>query len=61
MLTTNQIVHIHPSSVLCGKKARCIVFGELIHTMRNYARQVSAIDPAWLPELAPSVFLSDHL
>ncbi len=50
-------MHIHPSSVLCGKPTPCIVFGELIHTTRSYARQVSAIEPAWLPEVAPSVFL----
>ena len=56
MIMSSQAVSIHPSSVLSGKKARCIVFGELIHTTRNYARQVTAIDPAWLPELAPSVF-----
>jgi hypothetical protein len=57
VVTSGHTVSIHPSSVLYGKKTRCIVFGELIHTTRNYARQVTAIDPAWLPQLAPSVFL----
>ncbi len=57
MVASGQTVHIHPSSVLCGKPTPCIVFGELIHTTRSYARQVSAIEPAWLPEVAPSVFL----
>ena len=56
MVASGQTVHIHPSSVLCGKKAKCIVFSELIHTTRNYAHQVTAIEPSWLPELAPSVF-----
>ena len=56
MITSSQTVHIHPSSVLCGKKAKCIVFSELIHTTRNYAHQVTAIDSAWLPVLAPAVF-----
>lgn len=56
ILMSSQSVSIHPSSVLCGKKPKCIVFGELIHTTRNYARQVTAVDPSWLPELAPSVF-----
>ena len=60
-MVSGQTVHIHPSSVLCSKNPRCIVFGELIRTSRVYARQVSAIDPAWLPELAPSVFLRNSL
>jgi ATP-dependent RNA helicase DHX8/PRP22 len=35
---------------------RCIVFDELLRTTRTYARTVSAVDPAWLPELAPSFY-----
>ena len=58
LVASSQSVTIHPSSVLSGKKPKCIVFGELMRTTRNYARQVTAIDPAWLPELAPSVFIS---
>lgn len=30
MIATGQAVAIHPSSVLCGKKAECIVFNELV-------------------------------
>jgi len=56
-VVSGQTVYIHPSSTLCNENPKCIVFGELIHTSRVYARQVTAIDPAWLPELAPSVFL----
>lgn len=61
VVASGQTVNIHPSSVLCGKKARCIVFGELVATTRHYARQVSAIEPAWLVELAPAVFSSGRL
>ena len=56
VLHSKQIVHIHPSSVLCGKKAKCIVFNELMQTTQKYALCVSAIEAAWLPELAPMVF-----
>ena len=35
---------------------RCIVFDELLRTTRTYARTVSVVDPAWLPELAPAFF-----
>ena len=47
---------IHPSSVLCGKKAECIVFNELVRTSRQYARDVVQVDSNWLPELAPAFF-----
>ena len=56
MMASGQIVAIHPSSVLCGRKPRCIVFDELLRTTRNYARNVSVFEPAWLPEVAPSFF-----
>jgi len=35
---------------------RCIIFDELLRTTRTYARTVSVVDPAWLPELAPAFF-----
>ena len=30
MVATGQAVAIHPSSVLCGKRAECVVFNELV-------------------------------
>jgi ATP-dependent RNA helicase DHX8/PRP22 len=56
LVATNQLVMIHPSSVLSGRKAACIVFDELVQTARLYARNVTAIEPGWLPELAPHLF-----
>ena len=35
---------------------KCIVFDEILRTTRTYARTVSVVDPAWLPELAPAFF-----
>ena len=58
-MSTGQVVSIHPSSVLCGRRSHCIVFNELLRTTRNYARNVSVIDASWLPELAPSFFQKD--
>jgi ATP-dependent RNA helicase DHX8/PRP22 len=49
-------VWIHPSSTLVGCKPECIVFNELVRTTKQYAREVSAIEPRWLPELAPAFF-----
>ncbi|KAK9838275.1 hypothetical protein WJX81_001973 [Elliptochloris bilobata] len=59
VLASGQAVALHPSSVLCGKRPACIVFDELLRTTRDYARQVTAIDAAWLPELAP-IFFARH-
>ena len=47
---------IHPSSVLHGRKPRCIVFDELLRTTRSYARNVTVVEPSWLPEAAPVYF-----
>lgn len=56
VIATGQTLAIHPSSVLCNKKAECIVFNELMRTTRQYARTALAIDAKWLPELAPAFF-----
>ncbi|PRW45383.1 ATP-dependent RNA helicase dhx8 isoform A [Chlorella sorokiniana] len=60
VIATGQAVAIHPSSVLCGKKAECIVFNELVRTSKQYARDAVAIEAAWLPELAPAYFARQH-
>jgi len=56
VVATGQDVHIHPSSVLHGKRAECIVFNELVRTTRQYARGVTAVEALWLPEMAPAYF-----
>ncbi|XP_020268965.1 pre-mRNA-splicing factor ATP-dependent RNA helicase DEAH10 [Asparagus officinalis] len=58
-LLSGQNVQIHPSSVLRAKKPDCIIFNELIRTSQNYVRNVTRIDPLWLPELAPQSFAED--
>eukprot|EP00742_Colponemidia_sp_Colp-10_P003806 GILJ01004055.1.p1 GENE.GILJ01004055.1~~GILJ01004055.1.p1 ORF type:complete len:698 (+),score=71.08 GILJ01004055.1:38-2131(+) len=59
-LVDNQTVHIHPSSVLFGRKPRpeCVLYNELVVTARQYMREVTVIDLGWLPELAPRYFSS---
>ncbi|ELP85592.1 ATP-dependent RNA helicase, putative [Entamoeba invadens IP1] len=52
----NRTIEIHPSSVLYGKSPRWILFYELVMTTKEYVRQVSEIDPAWLVEIAPHIF-----
>ena len=56
VLATGQQVAIHPSSVLSNKKPTAIVFDEVVHTTRHYARTVTVIDMRWLSELAPDFF-----
>ncbi len=41
VIATGQAVAIHPSSVLCGKKAECIVFNELVRV--GWPRPVGCI------------------
>ncbi|KAL0478156.1 ATP-dependent RNA helicase [Acrasis kona] len=49
-------VRIHPSSVLSDPFPDCLIFNQVIMTSNQYIRDVTAIDSAWLPELAPSVY-----
>jgi len=56
VLATGQVVYLHPSSVLVQRKPECIVFNELVRTTKQYARDAVAVEPRWLPELAPAFF-----
>lgn len=57
-LVSRQSVAIHPSSVLFTRRASCVLFNELLFTSRLYMRDLTQIDPNWLPELAPQYFAS---
>lgn len=52
VLASNQLVHIHPSSVLFGKKCKAVFFNELVHTSKKYMRNVTQIQPAWVIEVS---------
>ncbi|KAG8628123.1 hypothetical protein KVT40_003996 [Elsinoe batatas] len=49
-------VYMHPSSALWGKNAEYVVYHSLVETTREYMHVVSAIEPKWLVELAPTFF-----
>jgi ATP-dependent RNA helicase DHX8/PRP22 len=51
-----QQVYIHPSSSLGRQPPDWVVYHELVLTTREYMRNVMAIDPRWLPEVAPNFY-----
>jgi len=55
-ITDNQQVFIHPSSSLFGKGSQWVIYHELVQTTKEYMREVCAIDPKWLVEVAPRFF-----
>ncbi|KAK9941383.1 hypothetical protein M0R45_017988 [Rubus argutus] len=55
-LVENQPVYIHPSSALFQKQPDWVIYNELVMTTKEYMREVTAIDPKWLVELAPRFF-----
>eukprot|EP01012_Entosiphon_sulcatum_P025318 TRINITY_DN3062_c0_g1_i1.p1 TRINITY_DN3062_c0_g1~~TRINITY_DN3062_c0_g1_i1.p1 ORF type:complete len:1199 (-),score=212.22 TRINITY_DN3062_c0_g1_i1:104-3628(-) len=57
-LTEQQIVYIHPSSSLYNHNPEWVVYHEVVLTTKEYMREVLAIDPKWLVELAPNFFSS---
>ncbi|PAV76417.1 hypothetical protein WR25_11591 isoform C [Diploscapter pachys] len=55
-LVDAQNVYIHPSSALFQNQPEWVVYHELVMTTKEYMREVTAIDPRWLVEFAPSFF-----
>ncbi|XP_010638371.1 probable ATP-dependent RNA helicase DHX35 isoform X1 [Fukomys damarensis] len=50
-------LHIHPASVLYTEKPpRWVIYNEVIQTSKYYMRDVTAIESAWLLELAPHFY-----
>jgi len=49
-------VYMHPSSALFGKPAEHVIFHALVETTKEYMHNVTAIEPKWLVEAAPTFF-----
>ena len=47
-LARNQLIAVHPSSVLFGRKVEAIFYNEFVFTQKAYARNVSAIEAGWI-------------
>ncbi|KYN99681.1 putative pre-mRNA-splicing factor ATP-dependent RNA helicase PRP22 [Plasmodium gaboni] len=56
-LLTNQQVFIHPSSTLFNKNPLFVVYHELVLTNKEYIRDCTIIQPQWLIQLAPNLFI----
>jgi ATP-dependent RNA helicase DDX35 len=52
----NQIVNIHPTSVLYNRNIEWVMYHEVVQTTGVFMREVSAIDPLWCMEIAPHFF-----
>ncbi|KAK6623572.1 hypothetical protein RUM43_009424 [Polyplax serrata] len=61
MISTNQAVSIHPSSVLSNSLPHCVLYSEVIHTTKCYVRQCTVVDPDWLMEAMPEYFRQHRL
>jgi ATP-dependent RNA helicase DDX35 len=56
-LRDDQLLEVHPSSVLYVEKhPSYVVFNDVLLTSAKYMRDIAAIDPAWLAELAPHFY-----
>ncbi|WFC99739.1 RNA helicase [Malassezia yamatoensis] len=49
-------IYLHPSSSLFGRPAEYVVYHEVVMTSKEYMREVTAIEPKWLVEVAPRFF-----
>ncbi|KAJ8601657.1 hypothetical protein CTAYLR_010454 [Chrysophaeum taylorii] len=54
-------VHVHPSSALFNKNPPWVIYHELVLTTKEYMRQIMAIDPRWLLQLAPRFYKTADL
>lgn len=55
-IVENQQVFLHPSSSLFSRPPEWVVYHELVMTSKEYMREITAIDPKWLVEVAPNFF-----
>lgn len=55
-----QVVYIHPSSALFNRNPEWLIYHELVLTTKEYMREVIAIEPKWLLELAPRFFQASN-
>uniref|UniRef100_A0A8B9JWN2 DEAH-box helicase 35 n=1 Tax=Astyanax mexicanus TaxID=7994 RepID=A0A8B9JWN2_ASTMX len=56
-LRDDRELHIHPNSVLYGEKPqKWVVFNEVVQTSKYFMRDVTAVESAWLVELAPHFY-----
>jgi ATP-dependent RNA helicase DHX8/PRP22 len=55
-LVDGQSVFIHPSSALFNKNPEWVVYHELVLTSKEYMREVCAIEPKWMVDVAPNFF-----
>ncbi|KAJ1959883.1 DEAH-box ATP-dependent RNA helicase prp22 [Dispira parvispora] len=49
-------VFIHPSSALFNKSPEWVIYHELVLTTKEYMREITAVEPKWLVEVAPRFF-----
>lgn len=57
----NQVMYIHPSSVLFGNNPSWVLYFELMYTTKEFMRQIVEISPAWLLEAAPHYFKAEDV
>ncbi|KAL5701569.1 RNA helicase [Ranunculus cassubicifolius] len=55
-LVKQQSVIVYPGSALFQREPLWVVYHELTMTTKEYMREITAIDPKWLAELAPRYF-----
>jgi len=49
-------VYIHPSSSLFNQNPEWVIYHEIVFTTKEYMREVTAIEPKWLTEAAPTFY-----
>ncbi|WFD38003.1 RNA helicase [Malassezia japonica] len=49
-------IYLHPSSSLFSRPSEYVVYHEVVMTTKEYMREVTAIEPKWLVEVAPRFF-----
>ena len=61
-LTSDEFVHIHPTSFLTREAPDYITYHEVVSSKKTYMRGITRIQPGWLLNLAPTLAtLSDPL
>ncbi|KAI9105731.1 P-loop containing nucleoside triphosphate hydrolase protein [Phlyctochytrium arcticum] len=52
----NEILHIHPNSVLFRRSPSWVIYHEVVETTKKFMRDLTVVEPEWLTEMAPHFY-----
>lgn len=55
-LRGKETLYFHPDSVLFNRAPKMVLYTEVLHTTKPFARHLASIEPEWLTEIVPDFY-----